>query len=180
MKAQTKSACIAARLKSESEPRSLPLLLVMWGKGPLRAKTQERANNFNREGTVPRELPEGITDEMFWGMCDCHMSDPVPLGEADLSRPFVYERRWGVFYVPFGYHQSAMGLLLAWQHGCHKVWQVTERLGIAHDGAADYWLQHTPGAAFRSSVGKRVQVATPKGLTVQERRLFGDVCGVFE
>lgn len=129
---------------------------------------------------MPRQLPPGISDEMFWGMCDAHMSDPVPLQQADLTKPFVYERRWGVFYTPFGYHQSAMGLLLAWQHGCRKVIPVTEKLGIAHDGAADYWLQHTPGAAFRSAVGKKIQVASLKGLTLLERRLFGDACCVFE
>lgn len=129
---------------------------------------------------MPRELPPGMTDEMFWGQCDCDMSDPVPLSQADLTKPFVYERRWGVFYTPPGYHQHAMGLLLAWQHACHKVIPVTEKLGIAYDGAADYWLAHTPGAAFRSSVGKTIQVASLKGLTIQERRLFGTVCCVFE
>ena len=46
------------------------------------------------------------------------MSDPVPLSIADLTRPFVYERQYGVIYVPGGYHPSAMSFLLALQLGC--------------------------------------------------------------
>lgn len=124
---------------------------------------------------MAREPPAGMTDEMFWGMCDCNMSDPIPLEHANLTKPFVYERRWGVFYAPFGYHQSAMGLLLAWQHGCLKALQAAEKLGITHDAVADYWLEHTPGAAFRSSVGRKIIVASLKSLTIHERRLLGDV-----
>jgi len=41
-------------------------------------------------------------------------------------------------------------------------------------------LQHTAGAAFRSSVGKKNQVGSIDKLTIQERRLFGDVCCVFD
>lgn len=130
---------------------------------------------------MPRELPPEFTDVMFWKMCDCHMSDPVPLASADLTRPFVYERRWGVFYVPFGYHPISMSLLLAWQHGCDDAVEVADKLGLQmSDETSDHWLRHTPGAAFRSSVGKKIQVATTKGLTIQERRLFGEVCCVFE
>ncbi|MDO9068661.1 MAG: hypothetical protein Q7W05_09430 [Deltaproteobacteria bacterium] len=127
------------------------------------------------------DLPTGITDEMFWRMCDCKMGRPVPLEQADLTKPFVYERRWGWFYVPSGHHQVAMTLLLAWQHRCDHPVDVAEKLGLNFsDETADYWFEHTPGAAFRSSVGKKIQVASLKGLTIQERRLFGEVCCVFE
>lgn len=113
---------------------------------------------------------------MFWRMCDCHMSNPVPLAQADLSRPFVYERRWGVFYVPGGYHRIAMTLLLAWQHDCDCPVDVANKLGLDMSfDTADHWLANTDGAAFRSSVGKRIQVASRDKLNLQERRLFGEV-----
>lgn len=108
-------------------------------------------------------------------MCAVGLELPRPLAEADLSRPFVYERRFGVFYVPGGQHSGAMSYLLALQHDCKDGVQVAEKLKLTYSsGTAEYWLEHTPGAAFKSSVGTRVQVATGRGLTAQERRLFGD------
>jgi len=122
-----------------------------------------------------------FTDQQWWKMCDAGMSLPVPLNEADLTRPFVYDRAFGVFPVPGGRHQVAMSLLLAWRHGCDGGIEVAEKLAIEFSGeTADRWLEGTPGAAFLSSVGKRIQVATGRGLTVQERRLFGDFKRVFE
>lgn len=127
------------------------------------------------------ELPDGITDKMWWKMCDFHMALPIALGDADLTKPFVYERKWGVFYVPMGMHPHAMSLLLAFQHDLTSGIKVGEKLGLSYsDETADYWLEHTAGSAFRSSVGKKIQVANTKGLTVQERRLFGDACCVFD
>lgn len=122
-----------------------------------------------------------FSDEQWWKMCDAGMSLPVHISKADLSRPFVYDRSFGVFIVPFGKHQLAMSLLLAWQHGCKSGMAVGEKLSIEFSGeTADRWLRDTPGAAFLSSVGKRIQVGTGKGLTVQERRLFGNFATVFQ
>lgn len=119
------------------------------------------------------ELPEGMSDEMFWAMCDQNMGLPVPLAQADLSLPFVYERRWGVFYVPMGHHQLAMTLLLAWQYGHEDLHRIAEALNLRlSDETADHWLLTTPGAAFRSSVGKSIWVGSFKGMTVAERRAF--------
>ena len=111
---------------------------------------------------------------------NCGMSMPVPLSVADLTKLFVYERQYGVFYVPWAKHQSAMSCLLALQHGCEDGIEVSDKLHLEYTGGtADYWLAHTPGSAFLSSVSKRIQVATGRGLTPQERRLFGDVEHVF-
>ncbi len=121
-----------------------------------------------------------FTDEQWWNMCDAGMGLPLPLDQADLSKPFVYDRSYGVFYVPMGQHQHAMSLLLAFQHGLASTMGLAEKLGLEpHGETADRWLESTPGAAFRSTVGKRIQVATGKGLTAQERRLFGDFERVF-
>lgn len=121
-----------------------------------------------------------FTDEQWWKMCDAGMGLPLPLAHADLTKPFVYERAYGVFYVPMGHHQRVMSLLLAFQHGMLSTIDLAEKLGLEpHGETADRWLESTPGAAFRSSVGKRIQVPTGKGLTAQERRLFGDFVRIF-
>ncbi len=124
----------------------------------------------------------GFSDRQWWSMCDAHMSLPVPLHLADLTRPFVYDRKWGVFYVPPGLHQQAMGILLAFHHGLLKGYDVAQHLGLStRDShvAADYWLEKTPGAAFLSSVGKKVQAGPRGNLTAIERRLLGGIEHVF-
>ncbi len=116
-----------------------------------------------------------ITDQMWYAMCDVHMSEPKPLNNAGLTKPFIYERQHGVFYVPSGYHCAAMSLLLAFQHGS------TDRLDIARQldlgspfGTSDHWLKHTEGSAFRSSVGKKIMVWTKSNLNTHEKRVFGN------
>lgn len=122
----------------------------------------------------------GLTTLQWKQACDCGLVDSVPLAKADISRPFVYERHRGVFYVPGGLHLIAMSFLLALQHHCVDGVDVANQLKLEYPGAtADHWLLHTEGAAFRSSVGKRIVVATGRGLTVLERRLFGDFERVF-
>ena len=102
-----------------------------------------------------------MTTRQWNQFCNACMSHPVPLGEADLTKPFVYERRFGVFYTPSGMHQSAMSFLLALQLGVDTGIAAGQQLKVSCSaGTADYWLEHTPGAAFLSSVGKRIQVAT--------------------
>lgn len=108
------------------------------------------------------------------------LGQPVPLHEADLTKSFVYDRRWGVFYVPFGHHQLAMATLLAFHHGYTKALVAAKELGLKGSAeAADRWLEATPGAAFRSSVGKNVQVGPKGNLTPIELRWLGDVTHVF-
>ncbi len=125
------------------------------------------------------ETPE-ITKEMWWKMCDVHMSRPAPLNEADLTREFIYERSWGVSYVPFGYHQAAMSLLLAFQHGLLHGIDVSDKLNLEFSsGTADHWLEHSPGAAFLSSQSPKIYVGNIKGLTILERRLFGEYGEIF-
>ncbi len=108
------------------------------------------------------------------------MSNPIPLSKANLSHPFVYERRWGVFYVPNGKHQAAMSVLLAFQHNLQCGIDVAEKLNLEYSAeTADYWLEHTPGAAFLSSVSKKIQIANFKLMTAQERRAFSNAACCF-
>ncbi|WP_068675143.1 hypothetical protein [Variovorax sp. WDL1] len=107
-------------------------------------------------------------------MCDAQMSMPEPLAKSDLNRPFVYDRRYGVFYVPPGHHQHAMSILLAFRHGHTKGIAVAKHLGLKFSqGTADEWLRTTPGACFLSSVGKDVLAGTRDSLSVLEKRIIG-------
>ena len=125
-------------------------------------------------------FPE-LTQHQWNKFCDFNMSQPIPLQEADLTRSFVYERQYGVFYVPGGYHPSAMSFLLALAHGCEDGIEVATKLNLDYSyGTADYWLENTPGAAFKFSVGKTIQVANGKKLTILEKRLFGNYTCVFD
>jgi len=116
------------------------------------------------------------TDKQWWSMCDAHMSRPVSLRDADLSRPFVYDREYGLFYVPMGYHQQAMALLLAFKHGLTEGYAVVEQLGLRDvSEAADEWLMSHAGTCFKSSQGALVQCGRPNHLSVGELRQFEDV-----
>ena len=127
------------------------------------------------EGAEPGPFPP-FTMAQFWKMCDAQMSDPVVLGRADLTKPFVYDRRYGVFYVPMGHHQTAMSLLLAFDHGCRDGLTVANKLGLRYShGTADHWLETVPGTAFRSSQGTAVRAGRRESLNVLERRFFGEV-----
>src|SRR3546814_9522128 len=81
------------------------------------------------------------TDRQWWAMCDVNMSHPNPLHKADLTSPFVYERGFGLCYVPMGCHQSAMALLLAFQHGLYRRMEVVELLNL--NDLSDRSEEHT-------------------------------------
>lgn len=126
-----------------------------------------------------------FTDEQYYQLCECNCSMPVPLHEADLTKPFVYDRKYGVFYVPSGLHQLTMATLLAFHHGLikplhleNKLETKSSRFGISV--AADYWLEHTQGAAFKSSVSPKIQIGRIKNINYFERRFFKDVSIIFE
>lgn len=118
-----------------------------------------------------------FTDEQWWKMCDVHLALPVPLAQLDRTKPFVYDRKWGVMYCPAGYHQAAMGLLLAFHHGSVDRIGNAERLGIeCHPhGEADRYLESIPGTAFKSSMSGGVKTWGPSSLTVVEKRLLGHI-----
>lgn len=117
-----------------------------------------------------------FTDQQWWKMCDHHMSLPVPLSKADLIKPFLYDRQWGVFYLPPGHHQAGMALLLAFHNG--HVCGVDAARAVGGRGladAADHYLEHTPGVCFRSSVGRAVYAGRKGALSVMELRIIGEV-----
>lgn len=117
-----------------------------------------------------------FTDEQWYRMCDSGLHLPVPLGKADLTKPFVYDRKWGVFYVPGGLHRAAMSCLLAFQMDKTDVVSALRLVGCTDQTeGADFYLENTPGTAFRSSVGRGIYAIRPGSLSALELRLLGPV-----
>ncbi len=107
--------------------------------------------------------------------------EAVPLHQADLDRSFVYLRDAGVFYCNAGRHRLTMSLLLAFAHGYDDAAEAAEEMGLDFpDATADCWLEHTPGAAFRSSVGGKVQAGKRGHLTLVEKRWLGEIVYLFD
>ena len=126
-------------------------------------------------------LPDWITDKMWNAMCVANMSLPLPIDQADFSRPFVYDRSYGVFFVPSGSHQAAMSLLLAWKNQEKNGVRVAEKLGLSYsDGTAYYYLEHIQGTACLSSVGKRICAVKKSNLSELEKEYFGVVNYLFD
>lgn len=118
-----------------------------------------------------------FTDEQWYAMCNRNMGLPVPLSEADIDRPFVYDRTWGLFYVPMGYHGQVMALLLAFHHGFVCPIEYAESIGRENhynitDELADAYLLERPGTVMSSSVGTHLQVGRRSHLDAAERRVF--------
>lgn len=117
-----------------------------------------------------------ITDQQWWKMCSAQLSMPIPLGEADLNKPFIYDREYGFMYCPFGYHQTAMALLLAFAHGCKDGIEVCEKLGLEYPiEAADMWLETRPGATYKSSQSSKIRAGHKGCLNIIEKKFFRDV-----
>ena len=125
---------------------------------------------------------DSLKDEFWWAMCDAGMSLPVPLRKADLSKEFVYDRRYGVFHCDFGKHQSVMALLLAWDHGVHNYLRIDYKsLNIGEFGKsdacsyADYYLENTKGTCFLSSQSETIKVGRKCNLNGLELDYFTPV-----
>lgn len=117
-----------------------------------------------------------FSDEQWWAMCDIQMSRPVPLNVADLTKPFIYCREFGVFYVGGGRHMAAMTLLLAFQHGELDWLDIAPKLSLEYPyGTSEHWLEHTPGAAVLSSVSKTIEAFSVSNLNEAERNAFAKI-----
>lgn len=117
-----------------------------------------------------------MPQELWWKMCDYRMSEPVPLEKADLSKPFVYDRAFGVFYVGASHHQSVMALLFAW-HRDHEDYLDLDVSGFGLrepcpiDLAERYLTMHV-GTCFKSSVSQKVICGFLKNMNEKERDYF--------
>jgi hypothetical protein len=122
-----------------------------------------------------------FTQEQWRLLASTGASEAMPLHQVDMNRSFVYLRDIGVFYCSPGKHRLAMSLLLAFAHGHDNAIEAAEALGLDFpEETADRWLEETPGAAFRSSVGGKVQAGKREHLSMIERRWLGNIDYLFE
>lgn len=122
---------------------------------------------------------DNIPDEYWHAMCYAGLSTPIPLNEADLSQPFVYYRKYGVFYVPPQKHPFALALLLAWEEGVNDYLNIdNNKLGIPEFrkidvySYSDYFLENYPGTCYMSSVNKKIRVGKKGNLNSNEIDYF--------
>jgi hypothetical protein len=125
------------------------------------------------------ESKESLKDEIWWSMCDAGMSFPVPLRKADLSKEFLYDRRYGVFYCDYGKHQFAMAQILAWDLGEENYLDIDYKsLGFSDFSRrdiykySDYYLTNTKGTCFLSSVSNSIKVGKKGNLNSNELDYF--------
>lgn len=128
-----------------------------------------------------------ITDEMFYQLCDYRMSEPLPLKDADLTEPFIYDRQFGVFYVDSGYHMLAACLLYAWRHGeislrelmksdlefKTKVKENSYSSQSKYEYVANLYYLDLKGTAMGSSVGDAIEFGRLSNLNEEEKQIFG-------
>jgi len=128
-----------------------------------------------------------LTEEQLTALnySDYEVSLPVELTAADLSRPFVYDRKWGVFYVGNGYHQAVMSLLFAFHNGYNDrfgAMYCAEALGVRFDSSAlaDMYLKTIKGTLYMSTMSHTLYAGKRSNLTPSERKFFGDIKYLFE
>src|SRR5690349_12220083 len=118
-----------------------------------------------------------LTEAQLYKARDMGMSEPIPLRKADLTQSFVYARDYGVFYVLPCHHQQTMALLYAWDNGqeCPYRWETKRLHGLnPHlynadvSDMADYWVDGQQFCAYKSSVGKKIQLGGCGRPTVPE------------
>lgn len=110
-----------------------------------------------------------------------NMEGPFELNAQAISHGFVYDREYGLFYVSFGHHPIAMANILAWHEGFDNAAQAYQSEDLKQkmncsridsQKMAEYWIENYPGAAFLSSVAKKIIVHDFNLLTPQEAALF--------
>lgn len=110
-----------------------------------------------------------------------NMDGPFELTEEAITHGFVYDREYGLFYVSFGHHPLAMANILAWHEGFDNAAQAYQSTALKEklktnridsQKMAEYWIENYPGAAFLSSVAKKIVVNDFSLLTAQEAALF--------
>lgn len=116
--------------------------------------------------------------------CEFSVSGPLLLEVADVSRPFVYDRKFGLFYVGSGNHPHIMSMLLGFHNGYDGQYggmEYAESVGLQWSAeTADKYLETVRGTAFKSSVRPFVYAGKYKNLNEFELDMFGSVQYLFE
>ena len=135
---------------------------------------------------IPTMSPKDITEEHFYKMCNANLGTPIALGQADLKKPFIYQRGLGIMYCPSGYHCLSGSLLLAFNMklmcGIDAAKELTKKYNLKSyqlndiSKQCDYWLMNTEGTAMLSSVAHGEIIAGKKeNLNKFEQRFFNNI-----
>jgi len=110
-----------------------------------------------------------------------NMDGPHELVSHAVTKSFVYDREYGLFYVSFGHHSIAMANILAWHEGFDNAAQayqsesLKEKMNCSRMDSqkmAEYWIENYAGAAFRSSVARKIVVNDFNCLNEAEKVMF--------
>lgn len=129
-----------------------------------------------------------IDDEMICEMHDTYMKKPVSIDLADLTKPFIYDRDWGVFYIVPGQHQMCMSILYSWRFGHSSVRSMIRNdpefkarvkansysSNSKYSFIADLYLLELEGTVISSSVTDFVQIGKLKNLNQKEKTIFSN------
>lgn len=96
------------------------------------------------------ELLNLITQNRWCELVDCGAGKPKPLSTADLSKPFVYDRKFGVFHCRLS-HQMLMATLYGWHTGIDID---DNEDNLDYGQLADKYLEEIPGTCFLSSMAQ--------------------------
>lgn len=99
------------------------------------------------------------------------ISHPVSIPEADFSKPFIFDKSFGFFYVKAGFHTKAryalhvLKLEINANFDCSTLNYPPEQL------ASLLWLKER-GNFFKSSASKKIQVFSPDLLYPEDKILI--------
>jgi hypothetical protein len=107
-------------------------------------------------------------------MINAEMSHPKSLNELDPEKDFVYDRHYGLFFVPFGRHTIAMATLYSFHKGFVFYGDLSDGY-VDTSKIADKFIDEIEGTAFKSSVADSVYY---RNLSSMEKRLFSKYWGL--
>lgn len=112
-----------------------------------------------------------FTKEQEESMFNVCMWKPVPLAGFSCEL-WVYDRKWGIFQVPSGYHNAAMATLAAFREGKSNYIELFQRWNDGSQDVAERYLLSTPGTCYKSSVSSRIIAGKRENLNSAERMAF--------
>lgn len=122
-----------------------------------------------------------MTEENLSLLVNHNMSRPITLERANLTKSFVYDRKFGFFYVAGGNHNIAMSFLYAMHHGFNDVHKMCEHPDFSHmkgrcsscfDEIADRYISEIEGVCFKSSVSNYILGGSPSQINRREMTFF--------
>lgn len=122
-----------------------------------------------------------MTEDNLSLLAKHNMSSPITLESANLTKSFVYDRKFGFFYVAGGSHNIAMSFLYAMHHGFNDIHKMFEhpdfsnmkgRGSICLGEISDRYISEIEGVCFKSSVSNYILGGSPSHINRREMTFF--------